>query len=85
VLGIRWPGLLSALALPAGDGGEGTVFEMLEDPPGSGRVASKDAALKRALKAAGVSESTVSRLMAPELRAFLQAEPKVGPGVRGYL
>jgi KAP family P-loop domain len=85
VLGIRWPGLLSTLALSAGDGGDRTIFEVLEDPPGSGRAASKDAALKRTLNAAGLTESTVSRVMAPELRAFLQGQPKVGPGVRGYL
>ncbi len=85
VLGIRWPGFLSALAVPAGGAGDRTVFELLEAPPGTGRAAQRDAALKRELIAAGVSEATTTRLMSPELRRFLASDPKVGSGVRGYL
>jgi hypothetical protein len=86
VVGIRWPGLLSALAMPVGGDGERTVFEYLESPPQtSARGAAKDAALKRTLKSAGLSQATTARLMTPELKEFLTSEPKVGAGVRGYL
>ncbi len=85
VLGIRWPALLRALALPVGTGGKQTVFELLENPPAGEAGESQDARLERELKAAGLSESTVKRLTSPELTHFLRAEPIVGSGVRGYL
>ncbi len=85
VLGIRWPSLLSALALAVGDEEELTVFELLENSPSPGSPKARERALKKAIGDAGVSEATTGRLLAPELREFLESEPKVGPVVRGYL
>lgn len=86
VLGIRWPGLLSALALPTGGDEEQTVFELLEDPlDPSDSNESKDEALKKTLEAVGFSSATITRLLMPDLGKFLRSEPKVGAGVRGYL
>lgn len=81
VLGIRWPGLLSALAVQADGSAEGgrTVFELLEKPPG-GEVATREA-----LEKTDLSEGTIKCLLAPDLFEFLKSEPQVGVGVRGYL
>ena len=85
VLGIRWPSLLSTLALPIGNGDERTVFEFLEDPPSTGDGESGDAALAAALRTAGLSDSMTACIMTAELQTFMRSEPKVGAGVRGYL
>jgi KAP family P-loop domain len=84
VLGIRWPSLLSTLALPAGDD-ERTIYELLESHPNSGDAESADAALEAQLKAAGLSETMTASLMTSEVIYFLRSEPKVGSGVWGYL
>jgi hypothetical protein len=66
VLGIRWPSLLSTLALPTGED-ERTVFELLESPPNSGDAESADPALEATLKTAGLSEGVTACLMSSEL------------------
>ena len=86
VLGIRWPGLLSALSLPTGGEGEQTIFELLEHPPDpEDSRESKDEALRKTLTAIGLSETTITRLLMPDLEKLLSSEPRVGAGVRGYL
>jgi hypothetical protein len=85
VLGIRWPGLLSTLSLPAGLD-ELTVFELLEKPPESPRPAqTKEEYLEASLAQAGLDEKMIGSLLESELTRFLRSEPMVGPGVRGYL
>ena len=85
VLGIRWPSLLSTLALPIEDDEKGTIFELLENPPRSGDSESDNVALVAALRTAGLSDAMTARLMTAELQTFMRSEPKVGSGVRGYL
>ncbi|HUC00022.1 MAG TPA: P-loop NTPase fold protein [Solirubrobacterales bacterium] len=86
VLGIRWPGLLSALALPTSGGGNQTVFELLESPPRTSEDdKTPDQVLAAKLKDVGFSDNAIKRLMKPDLRGFLRDKPKIGAGVRGYL
>lgn len=87
VLGIRWPGLLRALALPvAGSGADSrTVFELMEAPLPAAPTESQESALKRELAAAGIPDHVAEALTATELLSFLTAGPKVGAGIRGYL
>ena len=94
VLGIRWPSLLGCLGLPvnAESAGRVTVFELLEKPPddadtskGEDQEVIPEQKLRSTLKAAGLSETTITCLLAPELTSFLRAEPIVGPGMHGYL
>ena len=95
VLGIRWPSLLGSLALPVKENGIGqvSVFELLEKPSDNevqegdsdDQEAIADQKVTRALRAAGLGESTIRCLLMPELLTFLRAEPIVGPRVHGYL
>lgn len=70
-----------------------TVFELLEKPPfrddeageGMTREAVLEKKLRETLMAAGLSESTIGCVLAPELRNFLAAKPIVGAGMHGYL
>jgi len=81
VLGIRWPSLLGALATIAEDGGERTVFELLE----AQTTADPAASLNDTLAAAGLTDATIASLQTAELTEFLRMAPVIGPGVRGYL
>lgn len=85
VLGIRWPGLLSALAQSVGgEGAERTVFELLESPP-TGHAATAEERIRKAIEDVGFNEKTTERLLSADLREFLESEPLIGAGVRGYL
>jgi hypothetical protein len=81
VLGIRWPSLLGALATIAEDGGERTVFELLE----AQKAAKPSASLKKTLTDAGLTDATIASLQTAELTEFLRTAPVIGEGVRGYL
>ena len=78
VLGIRWPGLLGPLGLPLEDGGDRTIFELLEERP-------DDPVLEQSLAAAGVGVADQRRLSGRTLRRFLASEPMLGERVRGFL
>jgi hypothetical protein len=91
VLNLKWPWLMQTLAEPARGGRQGTVFDLLQDPPvvtprkGESRAAAELRILKQALKINGFSQSTMDRLLAPELRSFMASPPKVGPSGRLFL
>jgi len=85
VLGIRWPSLLSTLALTIADDVDTTVYELLENPPAPEDGGPADAALAAALENAGLNDAVAACLLTPEFRAFMKSSPTVGPGARGYL
>jgi hypothetical protein len=91
VLNLKWPWLMPTLAEPARGGRQGTVFDLLQDPPvatprkGESRAAANLRMLRQAMKLNGFSQSTMDRLLAPELRSFMASPPKVGPSGRVFL
>lgn len=85
VLGIRWPSLLSAVALPTADDDGRTIFELLENSPYDENGAEEEERLETALRAARLNETAITRLLTPDMRRFFVSAPMVGTGVRGYL
>jgi len=87
----RWPSLMVALAAEVEPGSEQTVFELLEQPPDATRKKGESAAaaglraLTEALGACGLSDATVARLVAADVREFMASAPIVGEPARIYL
>jgi hypothetical protein len=76
VLATRWPSLISLLAQPTTPGGDVSVLDLLEKATPE---------LAQQLADTGLAEHVVTQLLAPDLRGFLAAEPKVGGHAAAYL
>jgi hypothetical protein len=80
ILHIRWPSLIAVLGRQTSEPNDPTIYELLKSSGSPGNPN----ALRDALGRAGLSNQVIERLLAKDLREFLNVSP-AGEAVRCYL